>query len=99
METKRIQNAKKRNKKTCTIFLTATCLLLSTTAFEAQALEIRGSRSCGKWVNERALKGLESVITETWFVGYLSGLAAANDKDFLKGTDKVIPPIDQRPQK
>jgi len=50
-------------------------------------------------VNERALKGLESVITETWFVGYLSGLAAANDKDFLKGTDKVIPPIDQRPQK
>jgi uncharacterized protein YecA (UPF0149 family) len=40
-------------------------------------------------VNERALKGLESVITETWFVGYLSGLAAANDKDFLKGTDNL----------
>ena len=74
-------------KKSSAIVLAASSLLLSATAFEAQAVTILGSRSCGTWVSERSLKSLGALVNETWLVGYLSGLAYGSDKDFLKGTD------------
>ena len=86
-ETREIKMQATVIKKTSAIVLAASCLLFSATAFEAQAIEMRGSRSCGTWVSERSLKGLEAVISETWLVGYLSGMASASEKDFLKGTD------------
>ena len=67
--------------------------LLSLNLF-ASAVDVRGSRSCSKWVEEKRLanstKEMNKVpllITKTWFLGYLSGRADESGKNFLKGTD------------
>ena len=67
--------------------------LLSFNLFAA-AVEIKGTRSCGKWMEEKRLansaKEMNKVpvlITRSWFLGYLSGRADDSGKDFLKGTD------------
>lgn len=60
----------------------------------AAAVEIRGARSCGKWIEEKRLENstkemnrIPVLITRSWFLGYLSGRADQSGKDFLKGTD------------
>ena len=67
--------------------------LLSLNLF-ASAVDIKGSRSCGKWMEEKRLansaKELNKIpvlITRSWFLGYLSGRADASGRNFLKGTD------------
>jgi len=62
------------------------CLLLGTAA---KAVEIRGSRSCGVWMEHRATspRGIGVIAAESWLVGYLSGKANSLGKDFLKDTD------------
>lgn len=75
---------------------TLACLagcLLSLNLF-ASAVEIKGSRSCGKWTEEKRLatsakemNRIPVLITRSWFLGYLSGRADASGKNFLKGTD------------
>lgn len=74
------------------IALLAGCLL-SLNLF-ASAIDIRGSRSCGKWVEEKSLANspkemnkIPVLITKSWFLGYLSGRADESGKNFLKGTD------------
>jgi len=73
-------------------FLLSGCLLAF--SLVASAVEIRGTRSCSKWTEERRyadsakeLNRVPVLITRSWFLGYLSGRAAASGKDFLKGTD------------
>jgi hypothetical protein len=68
-------------------------LLLSLNLF-ASAVDIRGSRSCSKWVEEKRLansaKEMNKVpllVTRSWFLGYLSGRADESGRDLLKGTD------------
>jgi len=73
-------------KKNCVNLLAVLSLVLSATAFDAKAQTVRGSRSCGSWVSERALGSIDLAI-ETWLLGYLSGLAVGTGKDFIKGTD------------
>lgn len=75
-----------------TIAFLAGCLL-SLNVF-ASAVEIRGSRSCSKWIEEKLatnstheMNKIPILITRSWFLGYLSGRADASGKDFLKGTD------------
>jgi hypothetical protein len=75
-----------------TIAFLAGCLL-SLNLF-ASAVDIRGSRSCGKWVEEKRLANsmnemnrIPVLITKNWFLGYLSGRAGESGKNFLKGTD------------
>lgn len=60
----------------------------------AAAIEIKGSRSCGKWIEEKHMANsaqemnkIPVLITKSWFLGYLSGRADASGKNFLKGTD------------
>ena len=60
----------------------------------AAEVEIKGARSCAKWIEEKrtanSLKEMNKIpvlITRSWFLGYLSGRAGASGKDFLKGTD------------
>ena len=67
--------------------------LLSLNLF-ASAVDIRGSRSCGKWVEEKRMANsmnemnrIPVLITKNWFLGYLSGRADESGKNFLKGTD------------
>ena len=67
--------------------------LLSLNLF-ASAVEIKGSRSCSKWMEEKRLANsaremnrIPVLITKSWFLGYLSGRADASGKNFLKGTD------------
>jgi len=49
-------------------------------------LEYRGTVACGDWVKERKSEGLLTAVHQAILVGFLSGLALATDKDFLKGT-------------
>jgi len=74
------------------IALLAGCLL-SLNLF-ASAVEIKGARSCAKWLEEKRMansaKDLNKIpvlITRSWFLGYLSGRADDSHRDFLKGTD------------
>jgi len=67
--------------------------LLSLNLF-ASAVEIKGSRSCSKWMEEKRvansakeLNKIPVLITRSWFLGYLSGRADASGRNFLKGTD------------
>ena len=75
-----------------TIAFLAGCLL-SLNLF-ASAVEIKGSRSCSKWMEEKRMANsaqdmnrIPVLITKSWFLGYLSGRADASGKNFLKGTD------------
>lgn len=75
-----------------TIALLAGCLL-SFHLFAA-TVEIKGSRSCSKWIEEKRianstkeLNKIPVLITRSWFLGYLSGRADESGRNFLKGTD------------
>lgn len=67
--------------------------LLSLNLF-ASAVEIKGSRSCSKWLEEkrlatstREMNRIPVLISRSWFLGFLSGRADASGKNFLKGID------------
>jgi hypothetical protein len=67
--------------------------LLSLHLFAA-GVELKGSRSCSKWIEEKRLANgahemnkVPVLITRSWFLGYLSGRADASGRNFLKGTD------------
>lgn len=72
--------------------LMAGCLL-SLNLFAA-AVELKGSRSCSKWMEEKRIANsskemnkIPVLITRSWFLGYLSGRADASGRNFLSGTD------------
>jgi hypothetical protein len=49
---------------------------------------IESVRSCGAWVNVRESgERIKKSQTESWMVGYLSGMARTNRDDFLAGID------------
>ena len=73
-------------KKTCAIFLAVSSLMLSTTAFDAKAIEVAAHFSCGDWVQERKIDSTRQMFFRRWILGYLSGLAVASEKNILKGT-------------
>ena len=68
-----------------TLLSTLALLYFGFAISSAQAVLIRGDRSCGYWISSKG--GPQQVVNETWFVGYLSGIALESDKDFLRGTD------------
>ena len=45
--------------------------------------------ACGKWVKERTddKNSWAALINENWLLGYLSGLASANNSSFLRDTN------------
>jgi hypothetical protein len=70
----------------------AGCLLALN--LHASTEDLMGSRSCGKWIEERRMESstkpmnkIPVLITRSWFLGYLSGRAEASGRNFLKGTD------------
>lgn len=74
-----------RNSKIVKAVLIIISILVSTTT--AFAVDTRGARSCGVWIKERQPNGGGGISSQTWLVGYLSGLAVGLGKDFMKGTD------------
>lgn len=63
-------------------------------AFAAYAsavpVTVRGSPSCGEWVQTRASsESWPALVTQRWLTGYLSGLAIATNVDILKGRDNA----------
>ena len=72
-------------KKTRATAMALCCLVLSATVFDAQAQTYRGAPSCGSWISEKVV--VIRAGNERWLVGFLSGLAAVSNKDFIKGTD------------
>ena len=78
-------------KKARSIALAFTSMVLIAIAIDARAITVLGARSCGTWIESRtdnsSGKSWASLASESWLVGYLSGLAGGIDKDFLKGTD------------
>ena len=65
------------------------CILVAATfSLSSMAqVSIRGSRSCGNWIQYQKERGVASAATETWLVGFLSGIAFESNKDILKGVD------------
>ena len=52
----------------------------------AQAVELRGAPTCKDWVNDKKIELLNN-RNETWYLGFLSGMAYSSGKDFLRGTE------------
>jgi tRNA-binding EMAP/Myf-like protein len=70
-----------------TVFLVLAALTVA--HVNAAPVEIRGVRSCGLWIEGRAAKSFAGTASESWFVGYMSGLASGVGKDALAGTDNA----------
>jgi hypothetical protein len=71
------------NKRVFTV-LAALCFSTSV----ANAVTVRGTPSCGSWVENRSTPtNWLAVVNVAWLNGFLSGLASASNKDFLNGTD------------
>ena len=68
-----------------TINQLAFILTVCASTLSAHAVEIRGARSCGKWIAGQA--DGQSASNEAWLVGFMSGLAFQSNQDLLKGTD------------
>jgi hypothetical protein len=68
-----------------TIAFAAGCLL-SLNLF-ASAVDIRGSRSCSKWVEEKRMAYSKKEMNRIPVLITLSGRADTSGKDILKGTD------------
>lgn len=66
--------------------LTAIALtLFSEMAFAV--VTIRGTRSCGQWIEirddeKKGVKPITSISVQSWLIGFLSGQALESDKDF-----------------
>ena len=69
------------------ILVTMSNLLIQNSIAQQSTFEIRGHTSCGTWIKERRAKSWASLASESWLVGYLSGIVVARHQDFLKGTD------------
>lgn len=66
----------------------ALALLLVLFAFGAQAVTLKGVRSCGNWLQStKDRTTMEFLATEAWIVGYLSAVAVTTRKDVLRGID------------
>lgn len=66
-------------------FVALVCLSLLSTS--VPAVTVLGGGSCGQWISDRKSNKMMSATKEFWLLGYISGLAAATDKDVLKGMD------------
>lgn len=49
------------------------------------ALVIRGSQSCAEWTKDRKVN--KGPVERTWLLGYLSGLASGQNREFWGGQD------------
>ena len=58
-------------------------LALAMTCGSVQALIIRGSQSCKEWTRER--KATKIPFEKAWLLGYLSGLASGQNREFWGG--------------
>jgi hypothetical protein len=57
-------------------------------ATEANAVNVRGARSCGEWIQSHAeANSWTALVEESWVIGYLSGMAMTSNTDFVHGTD------------
>ena len=56
------------------------------------AVNVRGSRSCGLWVEQRDKEKrgdfILALASQSWLVGYLSGLTLGFNKEFWGGTKR-----------
>ncbi len=70
-----------------------TASLLLVASFNAAAapagIEARQAPSCGEWVVHRSKSDTLALGNASWLLGYLSGIAIANGKDYLAGTENA----------
>ena len=53
----------------------------------SMAVTTMGAYPCGKWVKDRSNHDWAALADESKLAGYLSGIASASRKDFLRNTD------------
>jgi len=61
------------------------CIGLHLTPAQSETVTIKGSRSCGTWIQDRKIN--DAIDSETWVIGYLSGIAVSYNKDILRNSD------------
>lgn len=75
---------------------TTAAILLALTASSAQAYAIRGTPSCGQWIEGRSNargsadgspEAWSALTNQMWYLGYLSGVAVGSKSDFLRNLD------------
>ena len=68
--------------------LILTVLIFISPLSNAQAIQIKGMPSCGNWISEREKSDNKpDYANRLWLLGYMSGIAAGTNKNFLPGTD------------
>jgi thioredoxin reductase len=66
--------------------LSALLCFLALSISSSWGLEYRGVVACGDWVKEKKKDSVVNAAHQAILVGFLSGIALATDKDFLRGT-------------
>jgi hypothetical protein len=79
----------------CTVL--ATAFVLTVMQASAEEVTLRGSGSCQEYLDARRNSLQEAVKDLTWFMGYMSGLAAARQVNVLKaetGPESMVKWVD-----
>jgi hypothetical protein len=71
--------------KPTTLIVSAFLLLAAVSSHSFAVVNVRGMSSCSGWLTRGTAE--IALWRQAWVIGYLSGRAAATDKDFLTGTD------------
>ena len=74
-----------KQMKTKTFAVVMSGLILSFAVLNVEAVQIRGVRSCGVWINDKGT--MQEPGHFSWLLGFLSGISIATDNDFLRGTE------------
>lgn len=59
------------------------CSILLATPCYADS-SVFSARTCADWTEHRTISSSQSEVDEAWIVGYISGLSASADIDFIK---------------
>ena len=71
--------------KPTTVVLFCLLVIATVSSQSLAVVNVRGMSACGGWLNRG--NGELAQMRQAWVIGYLSGRAAATDKDLLSGTD------------
>jgi hypothetical protein len=67
------------------------CAIAIVSATRAEAYTVMGVRDCGQWVSQRQNEQAgTSISSETWVIGYLSGMSVGRSEEFWRRDTREI---------
>jgi hypothetical protein len=74
--------------------LTIAALMLFMLGETAEAVTVKGSRTCSQWQRAREDQDMSMLAARNWLLGYLSGLSTGRDREFWGGGGTRVAELD-----